>query len=63
MVGRYADIWGIPYPPQFLENQILELLPASQTPVESLLGAYFGHMGVFVIFSLETVSHTHVASV
>jgi hypothetical protein len=55
---------GIPYPPHFLENQSSEaLVSLPSTQWNPCSCAYFGCISMFVIFSLETVSHTHVASV
>lgn len=55
---------GIPYPARFLENQNAEALASlSSTQWNPGSCAYFGFIGVFVFFSRETVSHTHVASV
>lgn len=62
--GDTVTFEGIPYPAHFLENQNVEALaslPSTQWNPGSC--AYFGFIRVFVFFSRETVSHTHVASV
>lgn len=64
MVRRYIDIWGDSLPASFPwepnSEALASLTNAQWNPCSY---AYFGCISMFVIFSLETVSHTHVASV
>lgn len=60
----YIDIWGDSLPTSFPWKPNSEALASLiNTQWNPCLHAYFWCINMFVVFSLETVSHTHVASV